>query len=370
MGAVIATGGALAELARRVTRAPWIAVDTEADSLYAYPERLCLLQISVPGANELVDALASIDLAPLFEAMSGRELLFHGADYDLRLLARKHGFVPARVFDTMLAAKLLGETRVGLADVVERFLGVRLSKRCQKANWARRPLPPMLLEYARDDTRHLEPLAGLLRARLEATGRRGWHEESCTRLVEDCRRPRAVDPDSCWRLPGAEHLEPRGLAVLRALWQWRETEALADCRPPYFIVSHERLVELAAAAQRLGRFEPKVAGRLDAGRACSLRRAAEAALATVPATWPQPLPRARSSRRAGGPRVDRLRQRRDRVAKELGLDPAVVASRAVLERLAADPDDPGVMEWQRTILREPEPSAATAKADGAHGGNG
>lgn len=362
MSSLIDTAEALARLAERVSCAPWIAVDTEADSLHAYPERLCLLQISLPGADELVDPLAGVDLAPLFEAMAGRELLFHGADYDLRLLSRTHGFVPARVFDTMIAATLLGEARVGLAALAERLLGARIDKHGQKANWARRPLTRQLLGYARDDTRHLEPLARVLRARLEAAGRLGWHEESCARLVEECRRPRTIDPDRVWRLAGSERLGPRGLAVLKALWHWREAEALAACRPPYFVVSHERLVELAAAASGPGPFGSRHLGALGPARSLSLRRAVEAALEAAPETWPQPATRSASPRRAGGPAADRLRQRRDRVAAALGLDPSVVASRAVLDRLAADPEAPDVMEWQRALLREP------AKGGDADGG--
>jgi ribonuclease D len=359
---VIDTVDELARLARQVAGAPWIAVDTEADSLYAYPERLCLLQISLPGADEVVDPLAGIDLGPLLEALRGRELLLHGADYDLRLLAKTLGFVPARVFDTMIAARLLGDRQLGLAATAERHLGVQLSKGSQKANWARRPLPEALLRYARDDTRHLAPLAEVLRERLERSARLAWHEESCACLVEDCARPRAVDPDRVWRLAGAERLDARGLAALKAAWHWREAEALAARRPPYFVVSHERLVEIAGDAAEAAPGKARLPDQLRPDRARSLRRALAAALASPPRTWPRSAPRATPSRRYDRARLDRLKQRRDIVASELGLEPTVVASRAVLERLAVDAEDPEVMRWQRALLQ-----AAPSDVDPGHG---
>ena len=116
----------LAQWVPRIREANWLALDTEADSLHAYPEKLCLIQISLPGAEQLIDPLASLDLGPLLDALRGRELVMHGADYDLRMLRRTYGFVPRAVFDTMLAARLLGFVEFGLTSLVETLLGVHL----------------------------------------------------------------------------------------------------------------------------------------------------------------------------------------------------------------------------------------------------
>src|SRR2546427_8652834 len=150
----------------------------------------------------------------------------HGADYDLRLLRRHHDFIPSAIFDTMLAARLLGLRQFGLSFLVEQYLQVKLEKGAQKANWALRPLTEKMERYARNDTRYLKPLADRLKPELEAKGRLAWHQESCARLIAECTRERAADMDSVWRVKGSHLLGRPALAILRELWQWRETEAV------------------------------------------------------------------------------------------------------------------------------------------------
>ena len=154
-----------------VNAAAWLAIDTEADSLHAYPEKVCLIQISTAAGDRLIDPLADMDITPFLAALAGRELIFHAADYDLRLLKKHHDFVPTEIFDTMLAARLLGEKQFGLGALVEKFLGVKLDKGPQKADWAQRPLTPRMEIYARNDTRFLKTLEEKLRAELTAKGR-------------------------------------------------------------------------------------------------------------------------------------------------------------------------------------------------------
>src|SRR5437762_2685745 len=156
-------------------QADWVALDTEADSLHAYPEKICLIQISTVSGDRLIDPLAALDLEPFLKALSEHELIMHGADYDLRLLRRHHDFVPRTICDTMLAARLLGLRQFSLGHLVEQFLNVKLEKGPQKANWAMRPLTPRMEEYARNDTRYLKPLWDKLKAQLEASGRLAWH---------------------------------------------------------------------------------------------------------------------------------------------------------------------------------------------------
>ena len=151
----------LPALCEVITAAPWVALDTEADSLHAYPEKLCLIQISVPGRDELVDPLAGMDMCDFFSALNRHTLLMHGADYDVRLFKRGCDFVPNQIFDTMLAARLTGRMQFGLSALVNEFLGVELEKGSRKANWAAGRLRQMA-EYAVNDTLHLRPLVDAL----------------------------------------------------------------------------------------------------------------------------------------------------------------------------------------------------------------
>ena len=203
---MIDTDQQLAAFLRTLRTAAWVAVDTEADSLHAYPEKLCLIQISTAAGDELVDPLAGIDIGPVLEALADHEVVMHAADYDLRLLKRHHAFTPRAIFDTMLASRLLGDRQFGYSHLVEHYLGVTLEKGAQKANWALRPLAPRLEEYARNDTRYLKPLADRLTADLEAAGRLAWHREACARLIRDSTRPSSIDTDSVWRIRGSQVL--------------------------------------------------------------------------------------------------------------------------------------------------------------------
>src|SRR2546423_7369432 len=170
--------------------ATWVAVDTEADSLHAYPEKVCLIQISTVAGDNLIDPLARINLDPLLDALTAHALIMHGADYDLRLLRKHHEFVPGAIFDTMLAARLLGLRQFGLSNLVEHFLGVKLEKGAQKADWALRPLTERMERYARNDTHHLKAVADQLRTQLQTKGRLDWHEETCARLIAESTRER------------------------------------------------------------------------------------------------------------------------------------------------------------------------------------
>jgi len=184
---VIDTDERLVAFLPTIRAAAWIAVDTEADSLHAYPEKICLIQISTVAGDELVDPLACLQLDPLLDALNAHQLIMHGADYDLRLLRKHHEFVPSTIFDTMLAARLLGERQFGLSSLVEKFLGVKLEKGSQKANWARRPLTERMEIYARNDTHHLKPLVDKLRVELETKVEDGPKMDAILHALETAR---------------------------------------------------------------------------------------------------------------------------------------------------------------------------------------
>lgn len=331
--------------------ADWIALDTEADSLHAYPEKLCLVQISLAEADELLDPLAGMDLAPVLEALSLQEIIMHGADYDLRLLRKSRGFVPTAIFDTMLASRLLGCREFGLNNLVGKYLGVPLEKGPQKANWARRPLTPRMEVYARNDTHYLKPLSDILKNQLREKGRLAWHQETCARLIADCAQLRTADPNLVWRVKGSHQLRPAALSVLQEIWRWREAEATAANKPPYFILPPETMVALAAASTESRPLKELFPRHFSPRRRQGVLQAINDGLAAV--KFPGML-RARLHRQteAEKRRLHELEKHRDRRASELGIDPTLIASRATLLDLAKDgaAHQADLMKWQQELL--------------------
>ena len=351
---VIDTNEKLAAFLPVIRSAEWLAIDTEADSLHAYPEKVCLIQISTAEGDRLVDPLADMDLNPFLDSLAGRELIFHAADYDLRLLRKHHDFTPTVIFDTMLAARLLGERQFGLGALVEKFLGVKLDKGPQKADWAQRPLTQRMEDYARNDTRHLKTLEEKLRAELIAKGRLSWHEESCARLIVESSVPPVIDPDDVWRIKGSTFLERPALAILRELWHWREGEAIAASRPPFFVLAHEKMTEIAAQAAAHQPYEQLIPLRMHPRRREKLIQAVNTGLALPPEKHPDKI-RHRSERptEAEFSRFRALGKIRDKNAHNLAIDPTLIAPKSVLGNLARDWDKYSVelMNWQRELLQ-------------------
>lgn len=337
-----------------VRAADWIAVDTEADSLHAYPEKVCLIQISTSVGDRLVDPLAGVNIDPLLDALSGHQLIMHAADYDMRLLHKHHAFTPGSIFDTMLAARLLGYREFGLGALVEKILGVKLDKGPQKADWARRPLTERMEVYARNDTHYLKRLANHLTRELTEKHRLDWHSESCARLIADCSRPATDDSDTVWRIKGSHVLDRTGLAVMRELWQWREDEAIAANRPPFFILAHDKMVAIAEAAAANREIEPIFPRHLSPRRREGVAKAIRAALLRSPDSFPNILRhRAPRPTEAERRRFHALEERRDAAAHTLGIDATIIASRSVLGELASDWEkySANLMNWQRGLLQ-------------------
>jgi ribonuclease D len=327
-----------------------IAIDTEADSLHCYFEKLCLVQISVAGTDVLVDPLADFSLAPLFDALKGKELILQGADFDLRLLRRAGDMVADRVFDTMIAARLVGKTEFSLAALVSQYFGVTLVKSSQKANWAKRPLPEKMAEYAINDTRYLLPLAEKLEEELRALNRWEWFQESCAKAVETSQITRLRDTENLWRITGSSDLRGRASAVLRALWLWREEEAKAVDRPAFHILHNHELVE---AARRFDAGEQVAIRHFSSSRRGRFFVAAEQALALPENDWPVVIrkPRLRATPDEER-RLQELKRKRDAAAEELKLEPSLIAPKAALESLAYGSGDAAekLLPWQRTLI--------------------
>src|SRR5712691_8720856 len=331
---LISTGGQLADLLKKIEPVERVAIDTEADSLHSYREKLCLVQLSLPGSDYIVDPLADVDLAPLCTALEAKEIVLHGADFDLRLLRRSWNFSARRIFDTVIAARLLGIREFSLAALVKRHFGVELGKGSQKANWGRRPLPARMIEYAMNDTHYLLPLADFLESQLRGHDRLDWLRQSCQRAIEQAAIERVRDEDELWRIRGSASLRGREAAVLRALWQWRENEAEAADRPPFHILQNHELLDAATSF---------VSGSIPDYKHFSVRRrqafreAAQTGVQLPESEWP--IPRRRFGTRPGREtvrRAEELQRRRDRAARELDLEPSFIAPRGSIETIAAN----------------------------------
>jgi ribonuclease D len=337
----------LADFTASLAPHPVIGLDTEADSLHCYREKICLIQVASPDGVWLIDPLAGLDLGDFYGSLSRHRIVIHGADYDLRLLARHGGFHATDIMDTSIAARFLGLQQIGYAALVEKFFGVSLSKSSQRANWGRRPLPPIMEEYALNDVRYLLRIAEIMESDLRNAGRWEWYLQSRDLMVSNAREPRERDPEQAWRVTGSSKLSPREAAVLRALWHWREAEAAAWDRPTFHVMPNERLVEAARAAVADRRIEVH---RMPPARHGRMRDAIRAALELPESAWPvfervhRPRPSGAACRR-----FDQLREKRDRVAAQLGLDPALIASRTALMGIAQD-DGTRLLPWQRSLL--------------------
>src|SRR6478752_5863685 len=244
---VISTPEQVGELISQIGPHDRLAIDTEADSLHCYREKLCLLQISLPEGDFLVDPLAGSDLAPLANTLARKEIVLHGADYDLRLLRRALNFQPAYLFDTVIAARLLGVLGFSYAALVEKCFSIQLAKGSQKANWALRPLSPKMEEYARNDTHYLLPLAEKLEIQLIERDRFGWFQQSCERAIVSAAIDRERDAEEAWRIRGSGLIRGREAAILRALWHWRDREAERFDRPSFHVLRNDQLIETARA---------------------------------------------------------------------------------------------------------------------------
>lgn len=327
-------------------------LDTEADSLHHYTEKLCLLQLAADGEFFLIDPLKCTELAGLFALLDSTELWLHGADYDLTLLKRLCGWTPIKVHDTQIAARLAGQRAFGLAALVQHYCGVTLCKSSQKADWSQRPLPAKMQAYAVDDVRYLAVLSDTLMKELAAANRTGWFEQSCAALRKDVMNRAERDRSDSWRISGSGNLRPKGLALLREIWLWRDSTAAEKDVPPFKVLNNQQLLSLAFEFEEKGtashspRWRPKWRETFTA--------AVHKVRQSDPETWPQRAKRLqRRSTEEERARIEQLCALRETRASKLGLEPALLGSRDTLMDLvlnAPKEGDDSLMPWQREVL--------------------
>jgi ribonuclease D len=366
-----------------------VALDTEGASFHRFVDRIYLLQVSTRERTAVIDPLPignPRELGALVEDPAV-EIVFHDADYDLRLLQQDYGWQIRNLFDTRVSAQLLGIRAFGLAALLERFFGVKLDKKHQRADWSMRPLTPDMLDYAALDTMYLPDLRDKLKEALEKAGRWSWAREEFTRL-EATKWAAEEEATSFMKMKGARDLNRRELAVLRELVLWRNAAAAEQDRATFRILGNEPLFEIARTAPRdrnaLSAIKGMPRGILES-RSSPLLEAIARGLAVPDADLPR-FPR--------GPRWDRdpdfdarvsaIKTVRDQLAEKLDMDTGVLCSRDRMEAVArAQPKSledfdriPELRRWQVEVLAPgfltalrnhqggaPAPAPSSASAD-------
>ncbi|NJD60928.1 MAG: ribonuclease D [Anaerolineae bacterium] len=338
----------LKKLANILATQPAIAVDTESNSLYAYREQVCLIQFSIPDLDFLVDPLALDDLSPLGPIFTDARIqkVFHAAEYDLICLKRDFGFSFNNLFDTMLAARILGRTEVGLGSILAAEFGIQVDKRHQRANWGQRPLPDFLLDYARQDTHYLLPLRDKLQPELEEKGLEKLAREDFIRLCTVEANPEN-GKTTYWKVNGVHKLSPQQAAILQELCKYRDDVARQRNRPLFKVISDSTLQAIASSSPNSVEELKSLPGMTQH----QLDRHGKAILQAVQrGLQSDPVHRPRSARPDDRflARVEALKQWRKLKAKELEVESDIILPRDLLHDIASK--NPGNMDELSEVL--------------------
>jgi len=355
----IRTPAELERFVSRISQEKIIAVDLEADSMFHFQEKVCLLQMAGNGENVVIDPLEVNDLSALAPIFKDKDVckVFHGSDYDVRSLYRDFSIEINNLFDTQLASMFMGQRETSLGAVVCNRFGIELDKRYQKKDWSQRPLPDGMIEYAASDVYHLIPLARMLMDELKQKGRLDWVKEECDYLSEV--RPMENGSDPLFlRFRGAGRLPRRNLAALEGLLQYRRKLAEKKDRPLFKVISNTALLKIATemaqspqameAARCLSAKQIRIYGKPLSAIVKKANALAEKDLPTYP----------RKRRPSVSPKVPErikiIKAWRDRLADGLGLDPALLFNKALMTAIAVKkPVDrqglrnvEGIRNWQ------------------------
>ncbi len=326
----------LNDLVDTLSTSSLVAVDTEANSLYAYQERVCLIQFSIPENDYLVDPLMMDDLSSIGFIFRNPKIekIFHAAEYDIIMMKREYNFTFKNIFDTMVAARILGRDSVGLSSILHSQFGINVNKKYQRANWGKRPLPSEMLTYAQVDTHYLIPLRNQLKS--ELITKRLWELAK-----EDFRRGTQVEineqvkkPKSCWRINGVQNLSQQQIAILHELCQFRESVAEDVDRPLFKVISDKALLQIAVDM-------PESLKELERTRVVSRKQArwiGEGLISAVQRGMDKQPPKQSHSKKPNEEileRIKRLRQWRKTKAKRINVESDVVLPKDLLLILAS-----------------------------------
>ena len=336
---IIESSSQLTQFVSQIENETAIGVDVEADSMYHFKEKVCLIQMATANINVVIDPLVIKDLSALKPIFKRSDILkiFHGADYDVRSLYRDFKFKINNMFDTELASRFLGFPETGLDAVLKKKFAVTLDKKFQRKDWSRRPLPREMIAYAAEDARYLLPLAQDLTTELKDRGRFSWVHEECEILSKVRPNTNGVDPLFV-NFKGAGKLDPRSLAILEALLQCRREIARKKDRPLFRIIGARPLLDLAET-------KPTDMKQLEKTRALSPKQvgmygrlvleAINSGL-TIPKNDLPVYPRHKAPRvpASAAERVKSLRKWRDSQAQKLSMDPSLILTKSLISTLA------------------------------------
>jgi len=341
----------LDDLVDRLKSAPVLGIDTESDSFYSYREKVCLIQLSDLEADYIVDPLSVPDMSPLAPILANPDVvkILHGADYDVVCLKRDFDFHIHGLFDTLIAAQMLGMPRIGLADLINRFFGHEIDKQYQRHDWSRRPLLPEHLDYARGDTHFLLALRELMTRQLVAAGRMRHMREECKLQEQREWVGRPFDPDGYLRMKKVDTLDDTGKRILKRLYVYRDDTAKRLNRPVFKIIPDQVLVQVAQA-------KPKNSNALDklfSSKSAMKRRHGQALVKAVAegAEDDFKIPRVhrqhkKKKKKPAGPRprltgkaaervLNELKSWRNKLIENKALTPFTVASNGTLKAIAS-----------------------------------
>lgn len=349
----IASSSALSALCTALRGSPWIALDTEFMREKTYYPRLCLVQIGVPGRYACIDPLAVEDLDPLYELLFDTAItkVLHACSQDLEIFVHRTGRVPTPIFDTQLAAPLLGlAEQIGYGNFIREILGVELDKAQARTDWSRRPLSAAQLAYAADDVRYLADAYPQVTERLSAQGRLAWLDAE----FAPYERPERylTNPEDAWkRLRGLERLRPKALSIVQQLTRWREHQARDKDLPRNWILKDEVIIDMARLApqsvEALGAIRGLAAKTLERHGATLLEL-----VQTGAGQAPQPLTgHARRARPtvAEEALADVLQAGLRLLADSHDINSAIIAGRKDLLALICDDSTPLMSGWRRKI---------------------
>lgn len=364
-------------LADKLKGVDHVAIDMESDSFYVYHEKVCLLQLTAFGEDFVIDPLSVKDISPLGPMFRDPKIekIFHAGEYDIVCLKRDYGFSIVNIFDTMVAARTLGLSRLGLAPLIEEHFGVKLSKKLQRANWGKRPLTPEHIEYARNDTHFLHELRDRLSAQLAEKGLLRDAEDEFKRLEKLEPASKSFDPDHFWHLHGARELSGQGRAVLKRLYVFREKTAARLDRAPFRVMPEDLLVRIAEkcpdtldALKKVRGMSPYLFRKFGKELLREVEKGGEAA----PVEKPPKRPKKEAWDGDTMRRYEALREWRKEVAEKRGVNPVVILPtedvRLLSQAPAVNPEEPDgwldcVSEYKReaygeeilAILKAPRP---------------
>lgn len=332
----IAEAGQLQQVVNEIADEPRLAVDTESNSLFAYQEQVCLIQISSPSVDYLIDPLAIHDISCLADIFSNPKQLkiFHAAEYDLICLKRDYAFEVANIFDTMVAARILGEQQVGLGNLLNLRFGINLDKRYQRANWGMRPLSQAMRNYARLDSHYLFALQEMLEKELKEKGLWELAREDFILACDTQAQPISTNGNNCWKVSGGARINSREAAILQELCSYRDQQAQLMDLPHFKVLSGDLLLELCQnpphTMDELEGFK-HLNSRLLRKHSAGILHAIEVGEAAKPVTRQRRI----HPDDAFLQRLDKLRNWRKTLAKELKVESDVVLPRTIMEEIAA-----------------------------------